>query len=173
VRLAAGKSPQPVVVDGRLRFPLSARLLRAPCVPPIIATTAEACRAREAALREAGAQVVRLPSLPGCLVNIGSLLAHLYEGGIRSLMVEGGGRVITNFMASGLVDLLVITVVPQVVGGLPAVQPFSRGAHSSTCGGLTNVQYHAFAGDLVVCADMEKPAVNCHNCASSHLQATR
>ena len=86
------------------------------------------------------------------------LLRHLYELGFRSLMVEGGAGVITDFVACHLVDRMIITIAPQFVGGLTAVKPSLTKTPGS--GRLTNVQYEAFAGDLVVYADVEKPASN-------------
>jgi 3,4-dihydroxy 2-butanone 4-phosphate synthase/GTP cyclohydrolase II len=157
VRLVAGKNPRPVVLDSRLRFPLGARLLRPPCVAPLIATTAAACPAREARLREAGAEVLRLPARRDGRVSLRALLGQLDALGYRSLMVEGGSRVITGFLASRLADLLILTIAPQVVGGLPAVKPFSGKVLALAGGALRNVQYHSFAGDVVVCADLEKP----------------
>jgi len=41
--------------------------------------------------------------------------------GITRLMVEGGARIITSFLRERLVDLLVLTVSPMLVGGLHAV----------------------------------------------------
>ena len=158
VRLVAGKNPQPVVLDSRLRSPLEARLLRPPCVPPIIATTEQASAVREKQLRAAGADVIRLPSQPNGRVDLHMLLRHLYELGFRSLMVEGGAGVITDFVACHLVDRMIITIAPQFVGGLTAVKPSLSKTPGS--GRLTNVQYESFAGDLVVYADVEKPASN-------------
>jgi len=40
----------------------------------------------------------------------------LHSLGIRSLMVEGGAQIIDAFARSGLVDRLVVTVAPVVVG---------------------------------------------------------
>ena len=165
VRLVAGKNPQPVVLDSRLRSPLEARLLRPPCVPPIIATTQEASAVREKQLRAAGADVVRLPSQPSGRVDLHMLLRHLYELGFRSLMVEGGAGVITEFMACHLVDRMIITIAPQFIGGLTAVKPSLPKTPGS--GRLTNVQYESFAGDLVVYADLEKPASNSASTSSS------
>lgn len=34
----------------------------------------------------------------------------------RALMVEGGSSVITSFLASGLADLVIVTIAPHVVG---------------------------------------------------------
>ena len=156
VRLVAGKNPQPVVLDSRLRSPLEARLLRPPCVGPIIATTEEASAVREKQLRASGADVVRLPSQPNGRVDLHMLLRHLYELGIRSLMVEGGAGVITDFVACQLVDRMIITIAPQFVDPLTAVKPSLPKTPGS--GRLTNVQYESFAGDLVLYADVEKPA---------------
>jgi len=153
VRLAPGNSPRPVVLDSQLRFPLSARLLNPPCIPPLIVTTATASPQREGRLREAGAQIIRLPALRNGHVDVGVLLTRLHTLGIASLMVEGGSTVITSFLASENVDVLIVTIVPRVLGGLPAVTSLGGAARSLPDGGLTNVHYHSFAGDLVVCAE--------------------
>ena len=156
VRLVAGKNPQPVVLDSHLRSPLDARLFRVPCRPPIIATTQQASVVREKRLWAAGADVVRLPSQPSGLVDLHMLLRHLSELGIRSLMVEGGAGVITNFAGCHLVDRMIITISPQFVGGPRAVKPSLQKTPGS--GRLTNMQHESFAGDLVVYADVEKPS---------------
>ncbi len=61
VRLVKGQSPQPIVVDSRLRFPLEANLLKEPCVRPIIFAGHDACEVKERRLINAGAQVMRSP----------------------------------------------------------------------------------------------------------------
>ena len=153
VRLVAGKNPQPVVLDSHLRSPLEARLMRPPCVPPIIATTEQASAVREARLSAAGAEVVRLPSQPNGLVDLRMLLGHLSRLGVRSLMVEGGACVITDFLVCGLVDRMVITISPRFVGGWTAVKP-SLHETPGNCR-LKNVEHESFAGDVVLYADVE------------------
>lgn len=37
-------------------------------------------------------------------------------------MVEGGAGVISSFINSRLVDFMILTISPMIVGGLPAVQ---------------------------------------------------
>jgi 3,4-dihydroxy 2-butanone 4-phosphate synthase/GTP cyclohydrolase II len=162
VRLVKGKNPRPVVLDGRLRLPLSSKLLRPPCVPPIVATTTKASAQREKALREAGAQIIRLRSRRNGFVDLRQLLTHLHQLGIRSLMVEGGAKVITDFLTMQLVDQMVVTIAPLVVGGMNAVTPFVPKLRPRLRSRLTNVQYHSFGGDLVVYADVEKAPVNGH-----------
>lgn len=119
VRLVAGRDPQTVIMDSRLRFPPYAELLRHGR-SPWIATAQEADSQRLEALETAGARVFRLPSADGW-VDLVSLLKLLSDLGIHSLMVEGGARVITSFLVSRLVDQMVLTIAPWLVGGLRVV----------------------------------------------------
>jgi 3,4-dihydroxy 2-butanone 4-phosphate synthase/GTP cyclohydrolase II len=121
VRLVAGPDPQPIIVDSQLRLPLNAKLLNEHPRKPIVATTETADPQKEAALQDAGATVFRLPATANGQVSLPHLLACLDQRGIRSLMVEGGAGIITSFLAGQLVDRLVITVAPLLVGGLNAV----------------------------------------------------
>lgn len=121
VRLVAGPDPQPIILDSQLRLPLTAKLLTEHPHKPIVATTATADPHKEAALQDRGAVVVRLPAMGNGRVSLPALLAWLHHAGIRRLMVEGGANIITSFLAAQLVDRLVITVAPLLVGGLNAV----------------------------------------------------
>jgi len=48
-------------------------------------------------------------------------LQELRQRGIRSLMVEGGANVITAFLKQKLVDAIIVTVAPRLVGGYKAL----------------------------------------------------
>jgi diaminohydroxyphosphoribosylaminopyrimidine deaminase/5-amino-6-(5-phosphoribosylamino)uracil reductase len=49
-------------------------------------------------------------------------LALLYSAGIRHLMVEGGSRILSAFLAAGLVDELIVYLAPTLLGsGTPAL----------------------------------------------------
>jgi GTP cyclohydrolase II len=125
VRLENGRQPQPVILDSRLRTPLQARLMapdrRAP--KPWIAATSHFSRSRKTELEAAGARVLVLPEAPTGRVSLADLLSRLAEMGLDSLMVEGGARVITSFLAQGLVDFSVITIAVQFIGGLNLITP--------------------------------------------------
>ena len=144
VRLVPGPDPQPIVLDTHLRFPLTANLLQHPR-GVIIATTDQADSGRQADLESAGARVVRLPGGDG--VHLPALLDWFGENGIKSLMVEGGGRVITSFLLEQLVNRIAITIAPRFVGGLHAL--------TASCDvSLRNVTYRILGADLVVEADI-------------------
>lgn len=120
VRLAPGGDPQPVVLDSRLRFPLDAALLDHP-KKPWIATLKGGGLDRATALEEAGARILHLPPDEDHRPDLSATLTLLDEMGMRSTMVEGGAGVITAFLAKRLVDAMVITIAPVVIGGLRAV----------------------------------------------------
>lgn len=150
VRLVSGPDPQPVVVDSQLRLPPTARLLQNPR-PPWIATTAAADPGREATLTAAGARILRLPGTAG-QVNLPALLHRLHELGISRLMVEGGATIINNFLAARLVDHLVVTVTPALLGGLPAVH--NLGPAGTALPRLHQPHYQQLGRDLIVSGDV-------------------
>lgn len=127
VRLAKGDSPLPVVLDSHLRLPPDSNLLKNK-VLPMIATTTYASRKKQERLEESGAKVIRtLPNERGW-VDLESLLISLANLGIKSVMVEGGARVITSFLHEHLVDRIVITIAPTFLGGLHALEnPLASG----------------------------------------------
>ncbi len=147
VRLVAGKDPQPVIVDSRLRFPPYANLLRN-VRSPWIATGEEADPQRQEALEALGAKVFRLPSTNGWL-DLPALLRHLGESGINSLMVEGGAQIITSFLSSRLVDQIVLTIAPLLVGGLRVVDSPGRSPFSPFPR-LRRLSYQQLGEDLVL-----------------------
>lgn len=125
VRLVRGDSPLPVILDGRLRLPPTARLLRGDgasgVVPrPLVATSFGASRERAARLRAAGVTVLRFRATERGM-PLRSVMRALHRRGVRRLLVEGGGRVLTSMFAARLADWVVITVAPRLVGGEPAL----------------------------------------------------
>jgi len=121
VRHVRGKNPRPIVVDSRLRLPLDCKLIRDDSRSPLVITRINPDKQRRKALESAGAQVVPSPANANGLVDLGGMLNRLAELGINSLMVEGGARIITNFLLERLADFIVLTVAPVMLGGLRAV----------------------------------------------------
>ena len=152
VRLVAGRSPQPVVVDSKLRCPVSANLLANNGIRPWIVTTGKADAKRQELLEAAGARIVRLKSSSGAGVDLPALLESLADMGISSVMVEGGARIITSFLVDRLVDQIVVTIAPLLVGGLRALDRFAE-THPGHFPRLLNTSYEKVGDDLVLCGD--------------------
>lgn len=80
---------------------------------------------RQKALEDAGARIIEIPPssvqddlFPNFHLSLPAILKSLNDLGIRSLMVEGGARIIGSFFAAPekIVDALIITVAPIFVG---------------------------------------------------------
>lgn len=152
VRLVKGKDPQPVVVDSKLRLPVTSNLLQNRFAPLLIATSEAADIERQKILEAAGARVLRLPTNAKGQVDLRALLERLGELGINRLMVEGGAGIITSFMSERLVDHLVLTVAPVVVGGLPAVSRVGQ-SDPNHFPHLRNLRHERMGDDLVFWGD--------------------
>lgn len=120
VRFAEGPSPQPIVLDGRARCPVSAALFQT-SRHPWLACLDSADPYRLAKLEAAGAVILKMPAGEGDKISLAELLQVLSSRGIGSLMVEGGASVLTSFLKTRLVDVVAVTVAPRFIGGLPAV----------------------------------------------------
>ena len=120
VRHVAGPNPQPVVLDTNLRTPRSARLFAHPRPPWFLAGVPVAA-ARRAPLVGVGAQVLEVARSPDGLIDLAPAMQLLAQRGLRSVLVEGGARVLRSFLSARLVDWIVITLAPVFVAGKPAL----------------------------------------------------
>lgn len=118
VRLVEGRQPIRVVLDARARLPAGAKLLSDASATTIHAT----CSADLPALAP-HVEPWRLPPGPGGLgVDLDALLARLTARGVGHLLVEGGSGMITSFLRRNLVDRIIVTVAPMILGeGIDAV----------------------------------------------------
>jgi diaminohydroxyphosphoribosylaminopyrimidine deaminase/5-amino-6-(5-phosphoribosylamino)uracil reductase len=117
------RSPVRVVLDRALRIPASSRLMRSARQTPLWVMTSETAEAAAAArLGAAGAQVIRVHATPAGL-DLPAALRALSERGITRLMVEGGARIASSFVAAGLVDEIWLLRGPDTIGadGLSAL----------------------------------------------------
>ncbi len=157
VRAVAGRSPARVVLDSRLRSPLTAAVF-SPDAPTYVMTTSrpDHQRKRQAlAARHIAVRDVR-PGPSG--LDIAAVLDQLRAEGIRSVMVEGGPRVITSMLAAGAVDRVVIAISPRILGrGTGAVGQLHDGRFA---GGLQLDAHtvHLIGGSIIVAADIAGPS---------------
>jgi diaminohydroxyphosphoribosylaminopyrimidine deaminase/5-amino-6-(5-phosphoribosylamino)uracil reductase len=119
------QSPVRVVLDRSLRIPGSSRLVHSARMTPLWVMTSNLSDAPAAMkLGAAGAQVTRVPATsapPG--LDLTAVLHTLAEKGITRLLVEGGSRVASSFVAAGLVDEMWLLRGPNSIGadGVPAL----------------------------------------------------
>jgi 2,5-diamino-6-(ribosylamino)-4(3H)-pyrimidinone 5'-phosphate reductase len=83
----------------------------------LIYTTPRSSSKQISALQAAGAEVFIMGQIR---VDLTAVLDSLYNMGIRSLFVEGGGTIIAEFFRLLLVDELILYIAPKIFGGASA-----------------------------------------------------
>ena len=142
------RDPLRVVVDGRLRIPLSAQVVKtARAVPTLIVTTRRAPARKIALLRAKGVEV---ETLGGRRVDLPRLMALLGQRGVMSLLVESGGALAAALLEQRLVDRAAFFIAPKIIGGARCAIP-ARGPHKmADAWRLEHVSFCPSNGDMIV-----------------------
>jgi diaminohydroxyphosphoribosylaminopyrimidine deaminase/5-amino-6-(5-phosphoribosylamino)uracil reductase len=101
-------SPMRVIFDRSARLPATSRLARTARQIPTLLVTSYGVELNDE-LEASGVESLEAGDLHDAL-------AKLYERGVKSLLVEGGAGLAASFLASGLIDRLVIFRAPIVLG---------------------------------------------------------
>jgi diaminohydroxyphosphoribosylaminopyrimidine deaminase/5-amino-6-(5-phosphoribosylamino)uracil reductase len=131
VRLCAGRNPFRVVLDSKIRLPLSAKLFRlSEKEKTLIVCSGGANGANPEKIRkllDMGAVVIPLDGGDAEGLPLRAVLAALGGRGIRSVLVEGGEKIFSSFLREGLWDRLSVFLAPLILGGgKPAVSRLGR-----------------------------------------------
>jgi len=106
------RQPLRVVLDSKLRMPLSARILHEKSV---LIYAAASDPKKITALEKAGAIVSVLPDGNG-QVDLPAMLRDLAQRGCNEVLVEAGSTLNGTMLRAGLVDELLLYVAPQLLG---------------------------------------------------------
>ncbi len=109
--LAVNRPPLRVLVDGRLRVPLSAPFYQ---TGPALVATCAAASARDRFLED-GHELLAVPGSNGH-VDLRKLLMELAGRGANEVLVEAGPRLAGAFARAGLVDEYQLFVAPKFLG---------------------------------------------------------
>lgn len=104
-----GKDPLIVVVDSACRIPEDARILSGKSV---IAVSENAPKNKIKNI-SSKAKVIVCGKKE---INLEKLVSELSNFGVKKLMVEGGGTLISSMLDCGLVDEINVAIAPQIVG---------------------------------------------------------
>jgi diaminohydroxyphosphoribosylaminopyrimidine deaminase/5-amino-6-(5-phosphoribosylamino)uracil reductase len=118
------RSPVRIVFDRDLRLPLKGALATsARQIPLWVVTRDDAAQEPEAALKNLGAEVIRVPKGEGAL-DLGATLKALAARGITRLMIEGGPTIAASFIRNDLIDEAVLFYGPKKIGsaGIDALE---------------------------------------------------
>ena len=128
VRRVLGETPLRVVVDPLAALPESSYLLRTAREIPLLVLTGDAVDTHR--LETRGAKVLRVPALatpPGLRPRLDLRVGwrELRKGGLRRLLVEGGGKLTADLFHQGCIDQVYAFVCPKLVGGVTAATPIA------------------------------------------------
>ena len=111
VRRVAGPQPARVVIDPNGRMAQDARLLADDGVPVFVVQSGK----RQLPAR---ATSIALPT-PDGRISPRDIVAALAERGFKRLLIEGGAKTLSAFLAAGALDRLHLCIAPLVIGAGP------------------------------------------------------
>lgn len=122
VRAVEGENPVRVLLDPAARIPVTAAVLNDGaaatlwCVGPAAMVPATSAQV----------EVVRLPLSTTAAerrFDPDVVIAYLADRGLGRVLVEGGGRTVSEFLAAGVLDRLFVTTAPVLIGdGVPGLR---------------------------------------------------
>ena len=151
VRPRTQKQPLRIVLDSRLRVPMSCKLLRTTKKAPVMVVSGQEAVGEHPAIvariNKKGAEVLTLPAYSGlCEINL--LLDELGRRRISQLLVEGGPQVIASFLKERMVDEICVYITPKLLGAEGSADISEALAELTEVVGMDNVNVKQFGNDV-------------------------
>jgi len=119
VRYVKGKNPIRIILDPQAHISLTTRIVKtAKKICTMIIVTQKASKKNIEKLEEKGANVIICGQNR---IDLKKLLQILRKRGIYKILLEGGGTTNWFFLKERLVDEIIITITPFVLGGQDAI----------------------------------------------------
>lgn len=106
-----------VVLDEKLILQENSNLFRRKPGSLIIATTSRAPSSKIRKIKKRGHDVLLCRATAEGYVFLPHLLGKLGAMGITSVLVEGGGKVFSDFLRRNLADRVIVCIAPKIIGG--------------------------------------------------------
>jgi diaminohydroxyphosphoribosylaminopyrimidine deaminase/5-amino-6-(5-phosphoribosylamino)uracil reductase len=117
VRDVPGRNPIRIVVDSKLRIPLTANVVQsAGQIPTCVVTTLNAPIALEQSLEQASVRVIRVPATAEGRCDPVVMFRELAAREVVSVMCEGGSELAGSLLANRVPDQLHVFVSPLLLG---------------------------------------------------------
>ena len=112
------RHPVRIVVDSRLRLPLTSRLVQDARTAPVwLLSLPEVDADRRRVFAECGVEVIPVAPVEQGTIDMPGALAALARHGLTRVLVEGGGRLSASLLRDDLVDHVEWFRAPTVIGG--------------------------------------------------------
>jgi len=122
VKYVKGKNPIRIILDSTGSIKSNSKIIKTcKTIPTIIAVSEKATKKNIIRLEREGLKIIKCGQNK---INLKKLLHILRKKNIKSLLVEGGGLTNWSFIKDGLVDEIIVTITPYVIGGSSAISLF-------------------------------------------------
>jgi 2,5-diamino-6-(ribosylamino)-4(3H)-pyrimidinone 5'-phosphate reductase len=112
------KNPTRIIIDSNARIPLNSRIIKSSKkIQTIIAVTHNASSKKVKEIENKGARVLVTGNGK---VSIRKLFQKLERMGLKKILVEGGGEINWSVLKLGIINELIVTISPLVIGGRDA-----------------------------------------------------
>jgi 2,5-diamino-6-(ribosylamino)-4(3H)-pyrimidinone 5'-phosphate reductase len=119
VRYVKGKNPIRIILDSNGSIKSNSKIIQT-CrkIPTIIAVSEKTPEKNIARLQRYGLEVIKCGYKK---IDLKNFLFILKKKNIKKLLVEGGGITNWSFFKDGLVDEIIVTLTPHILGGKDAI----------------------------------------------------
>ena len=119
VRYVKGKNPLRIILDSMGTIDQNSQIIKT-CkeIPTIVVVSKKVSKKNIFKLKKYPLEIIVIGKNQ---VNIKNLLKYLSKKKIKTLLVEGGGTVNWEFIKLGLVDEIIVTITPYLIGGKNAI----------------------------------------------------
>lgn len=122
VKYVKGKNPIRIILDSTASIKSTSKIIKTcKTIPTIIVVSEKATKRNIIRLKRKGAEIIKCGQNK---INLKKLLHVLRKKNIKNLLVEGGGLTNWSFIKDGLVDEIIVTVTPYIIGGSNAISLF-------------------------------------------------
>ena len=110
--------PTRIIIDSTARIPLQSKILKsAHRIKTIVAVTRRAKNTRIKKIQSTGAMIMIAGNKD---VDLKIVFAQLDKIGFKKILVEGGGEINWSVLRLGIVNELIVTIAPRIIGGRSA-----------------------------------------------------
>ncbi len=160
VRDVPGRDPIRVVVDSKLRLPMTSQLVTsAREIPTCVVTTVESSRLTGESLEAAGVNVIRVPATAEGRCDMHTALSELAAREVVSVLCEGGAELAGSLLAAGLVDEMHVFVAPILLGprGRPGAVDWAGPESPGDAPRIENPKWELCGADAYVSGPLAYP----------------
>ena len=118
VRYVKGKNPVRIILDPKGSLSIKSKVIQTAKKFPTILVVSENSSKKVERVVTKGVQVIKCGTNK---IDLKKLLGILGKKGIKRIVVEGGGTTNWYFFKEKLVDEIIITITPYVLGGTTAI----------------------------------------------------